>query len=57
MLGIVLCGFLAATLSGRPGVQFVVAGVLLGVGVLLWLANYLVVGTVKFDPANLDNNN
>ncbi|MGQ0481157.1 MAG: APC family permease [Pseudonocardia sp.] len=56
VLGIVLCGFLATPLSGRPGVQFAVAGVLLGVGVLLWLANYLVVGKVKFDPTQLTKN-
>ena len=53
VLGIVLCGFLATPLSGRPGVQFVVAGVLLGAGALLWVVNYLVVGKTTFDPARL----
>lgn len=53
VLGIVLCGFLATPLSGRPSVQFGVAGVLLGVGALLWLANRLVVGKVSFDPAKM----
>lgn len=55
VLGIVLCGFLATPLSGRPSVQFGVAGVLLGVGALLWLVNYLLVGKVSFDPANMSD--
>jgi hypothetical protein len=49
VLGIGLCGFLATPLSGRPGAQFVVAGALLGVGVLCWLVNHLVVGRVDPD--------
>jgi APA family basic amino acid/polyamine antiporter len=49
VLGILLCGFLATPLSGRPGAQFVVAGALLGVGVLCWLVNHLVVGRVDPD--------
>jgi hypothetical protein len=55
LLGIVLCGFLATPLSGRPSTQFLVAGILLAVGVLLWLVNYLVVGRVNFDPSHLDD--
>jgi amino acid transporter len=49
VLGIGLCGFLATPLSGRPGAQFVVAGALLGVGVLCWLVNHLVVRRVDSD--------
>ncbi|MGQ0577133.1 MAG: APC family permease [Pseudonocardia sp.] len=52
-VGIVSCGFLATPLSGRPGLQFVVAGVLLAVGAVLWLANYLYVGRVEVDAARL----
>jgi amino acid transporter len=55
VLGIGLCGFLATPLSGRPLSQFAVAGALLGVGVLCWLVNYLVVGRVTFDPTHVDD--
>jgi basic amino acid/polyamine antiporter, APA family len=54
VLGIVLCGFLATPLSGRPIIEFLIAGILLAVGVVLWLVNYLVVGRVQFDPSHLD---
>jgi APA family basic amino acid/polyamine antiporter len=53
--GIVLCFFLATPLSGRPWIQFVIAGILLVIGVVLWLINHLVVGKVEFDPSHLDD--
>jgi amino acid transporter len=52
-VAIVLCGFLATPLSGRPLEQFVIAGILLAVGVVLWVVNYLVVGKVEIDPSHL----
>ncbi len=52
-LGILLCGFLATPLSGRPLQQFAVAGILLAVGALLWVVNYLVVGRVEVRPEKL----
>jgi amino acid transporter len=52
-VGIVLCGFLATPLSGRPLQQFVLAGILLAVGAVLWVINYLVVGRVDVDPEQL----
>ena len=52
-VGIVLCGFLATPLSGRPLQQFVVAGILLVVGAVLWVINYFVVGKVEVDPTHL----
>jgi amino acid transporter len=52
-VGIVLCGFLATPLSGRPGRQFVVAGILLAVGAVLWAVNRLVVGRVDVDAERL----
>jgi APA family basic amino acid/polyamine antiporter len=52
-VGIVLCGFLATPLSGRPLQQFQLAGILLGVGAVLWLINYFVVGRVDVDPEQL----
>jgi amino acid transporter len=54
VLGIILCGFLATPLSGRPIIEFIIAGILLAVGVVLWVINYLVVGRVQFDPSHLD---
>jgi amino acid transporter len=52
-VGIVLCGFLATPLSGRPLQQFVVAGILLVIGAVLWVVNRLVVGKVDVDPTSL----
>jgi amino acid transporter len=53
VLGVLLCGFLATPLSGRPATQFLVAGALLAVGVLFWLVNRLMVGPSQFDPSHL----
>jgi len=53
VLGVLLCGFLATPLSGRPLQQFVVAGILLVVGAALWVVNRLIVGKVEFDPSKL----
>jgi basic amino acid/polyamine antiporter, APA family len=55
VLGVFLCGFLATPLSGRPLTQFLIALILLVVGVVLWVINYLFVGQVPFDPSHLDD--
>jgi basic amino acid/polyamine antiporter, APA family len=55
VLGVFLCGFLATPLSGRPVAQFLIAGILIVVGFLLWLINHFVVGRVEFDPSRLDD--
>jgi APA family basic amino acid/polyamine antiporter len=55
-VGIVLCGFLATPLSGRPLQQFLVAGILLAIGAVLWVVNYLVVGRVDVDASRLGKN-
>ena len=52
-VGIVTCGFLATPLSGRPVQQFLVAGVLLAVGAVLWLVNRWYVGSVEVDARRL----
>ncbi len=52
-LGALLCGYLVTPLSGRDPGDYLIAGVLLAVGVLLWLVNRLFVGKVAFDPAKL----
>ncbi|GAA5161046.1 APC family permease [Pseudonocardia eucalypti] len=55
VLGIVLCGYLATPFTGRPTIEFVIAGVLLAVGVLLWVVNFLFVGKQRLDPTHLDD--
>jgi APA family basic amino acid/polyamine antiporter len=52
-LGIALCGYLVTPLSGRPAREFMVAGILIGVGALLWLINYLYVGRVELRAEKL----
>jgi basic amino acid/polyamine antiporter, APA family len=52
-VAVVLCGFLATPLSGRPMSQFVLAGWLLLVGAVLWLINYLYVGRVELRAERL----
>ncbi len=52
-LGALLCAFLATPLSGRDPDNYLLAGVLLAVGVLLWLVNRLFVGRRELDPEAL----
>jgi basic amino acid/polyamine antiporter, APA family len=40
-------------LSGLDPNNYLLAGVLLAIGVLLWLVNRLFVGKAEFDPAKL----
>ncbi|MEJ3657011.1 APC family permease [Actinomycetes bacterium KLBMP 9759] len=51
--GIVLCGFLVTPFAGVPWDRYLIAVILLGVGVVLWVINYFVVGKVDVDPAKL----
>ena len=53
VLGIITCLYLVTPLSGRPAADYQLALILLGVGVVLWGINRLVVGKVTFDPAAL----
>ena len=54
ILGAITSAYLAIPgLSGRPWEQYKVAGVLLIVGLALWVINRLFVGKVEFDPAKL----
>jgi APA family basic amino acid/polyamine antiporter len=43
-LAMVLCGFLVTPLSGKSPTEYLVAGILLAVGVVLWLVNHVVLG-------------
>jgi amino acid transporter len=52
-LGAVLCAYLATPLSGRDADNYLLAGVLLTIGVLLWLVNRLFVGKDALDRAKL----
>ncbi|SDD28536.1 Amino acid transporter [Actinokineospora iranica] len=53
LIGAIACAYLASPLSGRPAREYGIAAILLGVGVLLWGVNRLVVGKVKFDAEKL----
>ncbi|HEY8373201.1 MAG TPA: APC family permease [Pseudonocardiaceae bacterium] len=53
VLGAVTCAYLASPLTGRPPREYLVAGILLVVGLVLWGINRLLVGKVEFDPAAL----
>jgi amino acid transporter len=52
-LGAVLCAYLATPLSGRDPDNYLLAGVLLAIGVLLWLVNRLFVGKGEINRATL----
>ncbi|RLK59658.1 APC family permease [Actinokineospora cianjurensis] len=52
-IGAIACAYLASPLSGRPAREYVIAAILLGVGVLLWFVNRLVVGRMQVDPEKL----
>jgi amino acid transporter len=58
ILGLVSCVYLATPLSGRDPQQYKVAGVLLGVGALLYGVNWLLHGrkAVALHPENLTKN-
>jgi len=50
-----LCAYLATPLSGRDPDHYLLAGVLLVVGVLLWLVNRLFLGKSESNPATLSD--
>jgi basic amino acid/polyamine antiporter, APA family len=52
-LATLLCGYLVTPLSGRPPGDYLLAGVLLAIGIMLWLVNWLFVGRRELDPAKL----
>jgi len=54
-LGALLCVFFASPLSGRPLDEYLIAGLLLLIGVVFWGVNRLLVGKVDFDPESLSN--
>jgi len=53
ILGAISCAYLASPLSGRDPGQYLLAAILLVIGVVMWFVNRLVVGRVDFDPNKL----
>ncbi|MBA2893590.1 APC family permease [Nonomuraea soli] len=54
VLGAVVCLFLALPVTGRAGDVYLRAAVLVGVGVVLWVINWMFVGRVKeIDPTKI----
>jgi basic amino acid/polyamine antiporter, APA family len=54
VVGALACGFLATPLSGRPAEQYKIAGILLGIGVVLWVVTVLVNRSRGRDAGHLD---
>jgi amino acid transporter len=53
IVGAISCAFLAGPWTGRASVQYTIAGVLIGVGVVLWVVTVIVnrkTGTLPSDP-------
>lgn len=53
IIGALSCAFLAGPWTGRASVQYTIAGVLIGIGVLLWVVTVIVnrkTGTAVSDP-------
>ncbi len=53
VLGALTCAFFASPLSGRPGTEYLVGGILLGIGLLFWGVNALFRRRSEFDPSQL----
>ena len=51
MLGALSCAFLAGPWTGRDPVQYKIAGVLLGIGIVLWMVTVLVNRATGLQPA------
>ncbi|MEV4347434.1 APC family permease [Actinoplanes sp. NPDC049596] len=54
VIGAVTCAYLASPLSGRAGADYRVAGILLVIGVVLWLITYLYNRNVRHEETTLD---
>ncbi|TDC95756.1 APC family permease [Saccharopolyspora aridisoli] len=53
VLGALTCAFFASPLSGRPATEYIIAGILLGIGAIFWLINYFVKGKRDFEAESL----
>jgi amino acid transporter len=54
VVGAIACAYLATPWAGRPVVQYQIAGILLGIGVLLWGVTVLVNRKAGRGPVHLD---
>lgn len=54
VIGAIVCGFLATPLAGRPVVQYQIAGILLAIGVVLWVITYFVNKKLNVKEGGLD---
>jgi amino acid transporter len=54
VVGALACAYLATPFAGRPAVQYKIAGILLAIGVVLWLVTVLVNRRAGREPAHLD---
>jgi amino acid transporter len=57
VIGAVVCAYLASPLSGRAAADYRVAGVLLVIGVLLWLITYLTNRYILHQDTTIDPTN
>jgi amino acid transporter len=54
VIGAIVCAYLASPLSGRAGADYRVAGILLVIGVVLWLITFLYNRNVRHEETTLD---
>ncbi|XVV08148.1 APC family permease [Actinoplanes sp. CA-131856] len=54
VIGAVTCAYLASPLSGRAGADYRVAGILLVIGVVLWLVTWLYNRNVRHEDTTID---
>ncbi|GAA0498322.1 amino acid permease [Paractinoplanes deccanensis] len=57
VIGAIACAYLASPLSGRAGADYRVAGILLVIGIVLWLITYLYNRYVRHEETTLDPTN
>jgi APA family basic amino acid/polyamine antiporter len=54
VLGAISCAFLVGPWTGRASVQYAIAGILLGIGVALWLVTVMVMRSQGLKPSGAD---
>ena len=54
ILGALSCAFLAGPWTGRASVQYTIAGILIAIGVVLWVVTLLVNRATGLEPAEPD---
>ena len=52
MIGALTCGYLVTPFADRNPTQYAIAGVLLGIGVILWGVNYLAIRYLDAEPTD-----